>query len=63
MKSWVGWPAWPGQPGWGGGHRIVGCRASPVLHDQEVETVEVDRPNRQARRKVGKSDPIDVEAA
>ncbi len=25
--------------------------------------VEVDRPNRQKRRKLGKSDPIDAEAA
>jgi len=40
-----------------------GVGLARFLHDQEVETVEVDRPNRQKRRKVGKSDPIDAEAA
>ncbi len=29
----------------------------------DVEVVEVDRPNRQTRRKVGKSDPVDAVAA
>ena len=33
------------------------------LHANGVEVVEVDRPNRQTRRKLGKSDPIDAEAA
>jgi len=33
------------------------------LAGAEVEVVEVDRPNRQARRKVGKSDPTDAVAA
>jgi transposase len=34
------------------------------LHDKGVSVVEVDRPNRQLRRRAGKSDPIDaVEAA
>jgi transposase len=33
------------------------------LHDQEVVVVEVDRPNRQKRRKVGKSDPTDAVSA
>ncbi len=36
---------------------------SRFLHDQDVEVVEVDRPNCQARRKVGKSDPTDAVAA
>ena len=40
-----------------------GVGLARFLHDQEVDTVEVDRPNRQKRRKVGKSDPIDAEAA
>jgi transposase len=40
-----------------------GVGLARFLHDQEVETVEVDRPNRQKRHKVGKSDPIDAEAA
>ena len=34
------------------------------LHDKGMRVVEVDRPNRQERRRAGKSDPIDaVEAA
>ena len=34
------------------------------LHDKDIGVVEVDRPNRQERRRAGKSDPIDaVEAA
>ncbi|MGB5187948.1 MAG: IS110 family transposase, partial [Acidimicrobiia bacterium] len=33
------------------------------LHANGIEVVEVDRPNRQKRRKLGKSDPIDAEAA
>jgi transposase len=40
-----------------------GVGLARFLHDQEVEVVEVDRPNRQNRRKVGKSDPIDAVAA
>ena len=33
------------------------------LHREGVVVVEVDRQNRQIRRKLGKSDPIDAEAA
>jgi len=33
------------------------------LADQEIMVIEVDRPNRQKRRKVGKSDPTDAVAA
>ncbi len=33
------------------------------LHREGVVVVEVDRPDRQKRRKLGKSDPIDAEAA
>ena len=33
------------------------------LHDHEILVVEVDRPNRQNRRKVGKSDQTDAIAA
>ena len=33
------------------------------LHANGVEVVEVDRPDRQARRRFGKSDPVDAEAA
>jgi transposase len=33
------------------------------LHNEGVVVVEVDRPDRQKRRKLGKSDPIDAEAA
>ena len=40
-----------------------GVGLSRFLHDQEIVVVEVDRPNRQKRRKVGKSDPTDAVAA
>jgi transposase len=40
-----------------------GVGLSRFLTDQEVVVVEVDRPNRQKRRKVGKSDPTDAVAA
>jgi len=33
------------------------------LHREGIEVVEVDRPNRQTRHRLGKSDPIDAEAA
>jgi len=40
-----------------------GVGLSRFLHDNEVTVVEVDRPNRQNRRKVGKSDPTDAVSA
>jgi transposase len=40
-----------------------GVGLSRFLTDQEIVVVEVDRPNRQTRRKVGKSDPTDALAA
>ena len=40
-----------------------GVGLSRFLADTGIETVEVDRPNRQKRRKVGKSDPTDAVAA
>ena len=40
-----------------------GVGLARFLAGEEVEVVEVDRPNRQARRKVGKSDPTDAVAA
>ncbi len=40
-----------------------GVGLSRFLHDHEVTVVEVDRPNRQSRRKVGKSDTTDAVAA
>jgi len=40
-----------------------GVGLSRFLADQEVVVVEVDRPNRQTRRKVGKSDPTDAVSA
>ncbi len=40
-----------------------GVGLSRFLHGQEVVVVEVDRPNRQQRRKVGKSDPSDAVSA
>ena len=41
-----------------------GAGLARFLRSAGVEVIEVDRPNRQTRRLVGKSDPIDaVEAA
>ncbi len=40
-----------------------GVGLARFLLEAEVETVEVDRPNRQLRRKQGKSDPTDAVAA
>jgi transposase len=40
-----------------------GVGLARFLHAQGVEVVEVDRPNRQTRRKVGKSDSTDAVAA
>ncbi len=40
-----------------------GVGLSRFLGDHDVVVVEVDRPNRQKRRKVGKSDPTDAVAA
>jgi transposase len=40
-----------------------GVGLARFLHDQGIVVVEVDRPNRQMRRKVGKSDPTDAVAA
>ena len=40
-----------------------GVGLARFLGDQEVVVVEVDRPNRQQRRKVGKSDPTDAVSA
>ena len=40
-----------------------GVGLARFLHDQEIMVVEVDRPNRQTRRRVGKSDPSDAVSA
>ena len=40
-----------------------GVGLSRFLHDHGVTVIEVDRPNRQNRRKVGKSDPTDALSA
>ncbi len=40
-----------------------GVGLSRHLHREGIVVVEVDRPDRQKRRKLGKSDPIDAEAA
>ncbi len=40
-----------------------GVGLARFLHDQEILVVEVDRPNRQTRRKQGKSNPTDAVAA
>lgn len=40
-----------------------GAGLARFLTDQGIAVVEVDRPNRQRRRRRGKSDPVDAEAA
>jgi transposase len=40
-----------------------GVGLARFLADKDVEVIEVDRPNRQARRKKGKSDPTDAVSA
>jgi transposase len=40
-----------------------GSGLSRYLRDQGVTVIEVNRPNRQTRRRHGKSDPVDAEAA
>jgi transposase len=40
-----------------------GVGLARFLHEEGIAVVEVDRPNRQTRRKVGKSDPTDAVAA
>jgi transposase len=41
-----------------------GAGLARFLHDRGVEVIEVDRPNRRARFRTGKSDPVDaIEAA
>jgi transposase len=40
-----------------------GVGLTRYLHSEGIVVVEVDRPNRQMRRRLGKSDPIDAEAA
>src|SRR5450631_1647043 len=49
--------------GWGGGHRCLRGRPYPLPHGSGAGRVEVDRPDRKARRAAGKSDPIDAESA
>ena len=45
------------------GTGTYGAGVARFLADQGVDVIEVDRPNRQRRRKRGKSDPTDAEAA
>src|SRR6266550_3641010 len=46
------------------GTGAYGAGLARFLHGVGIEVIEVDRPNRQARRRQGKSDPLDaVEAA
>jgi transposase len=45
------------------GTSSYGAGLTQVLLDQQLVVLEVNRPNRQARRQRGKSDPIDAEAA
>lgn len=45
------------------GTGVYGHGLASYLQDQQVPLVEVDRPDRKARRWQGKSDPVDAEAA
>jgi hypothetical protein len=45
------------------GTGAYGAGLTRYLTDQDVDVVEVDRPDRKTRRWAGKSDPIDAEAA
>jgi transposase len=45
------------------GTGVYGAGLSGFLQTQDVKLVEVDRPDRKTRRRVGKSDPLDAEAA
>ena len=48
----------------GAGHEALALGLARHLRASGVEVVEVDRPNRQVRRRSGKSDPLDaIEAA
>jgi transposase len=53
----------PGGAGRSGGHRQLRCRTRPAPVRIGIVVVEVDRPNRQARRRNGKSDELAIEAA
>ncbi|MEO3828371.1 IS110 family transposase [Actinomadura sp. B10D3] len=45
------------------GTGVYGAGLARLLRDRDVEVIEVDRPDRKARRFQGKSDPIDAIAA
>jgi transposase len=45
------------------GAASYGVGLTRCLHDCDIVVVEVDRPNRQTRRRLGKSDPIDAISA
>src|SRR6185436_940454 len=45
------------------GTGAYGAGLARYLHEQNVEVLEVPRPDRRLRRQRGKSDPIDAEAA
>ena len=45
------------------GTGAYGAGLARYLHEKDVSVVEIDRPDRKARRWQGKSDPVDAEAA
>lgn len=49
-------------PGWGGGAGAYGAGLARFLADQAV-VVQANRPSRQTRRRRGKNDTVDAEAA
>ena len=58
-----GSPGWSGDPCRCGGHRVVWRWTRPSPPRAGIVVVEVDRPNRQKRRRLGKSDPINAGSA
>jgi transposase len=54
---------WRREPGRRGGHRLLEAGLTRQLERAGIAVVEVDRPNRQVRRREGKSDPVDAVAA
>jgi transposase len=65
MRGWSGGSARSGR--WGAfgveGTGSYGAGLARHLARAELDVVEVDRPNRQARRRAGKSDPLDAVSA
>jgi hypothetical protein len=53
----LGWSPRPAHPGWGGGTGTYGAGLTRLLTGAGVQVIEVDRPNRQRRRRRGSPIP------